>query len=200
MGARTFLREILEQFYFAYGHGSIADLGHVTVCLENISELAAIRLEDEPLWDGQAKSTRYQNFAVSGCIVPEAIQDTETEGIYRGILGSLYNVYQLLHDPLKRYLSERDPCPEGMKQADYERTIAARVTLCLHAIMPLSARETNVGQVVSIRTLEKQMTRLLSSPLPELERMGEELKKLAELHPSQFGPTWRVMIQPLLNL
>ena len=39
-----------EQFYFAYGHASIADLGHAIVCFENISELAAIRLEDEPLW------------------------------------------------------------------------------------------------------------------------------------------------------
>ena len=52
-----------EQFYFAYGHASIADLGHVIVCFENVSELAATRIEDEPLWDGQAKSSRYQNFA-----------------------------------------------------------------------------------------------------------------------------------------
>jgi hypothetical protein len=37
-----------EQFYFDYGHGSIADLGHVIICFEQISELAAIRLEDEP--------------------------------------------------------------------------------------------------------------------------------------------------------
>ncbi|HRC24560.1 MAG TPA: hypothetical protein PLJ07_10915, partial [Nitrospira sp.] len=34
-----------EQFYFDYGHGSIADLGHVIICFEQISELAAIRLE-----------------------------------------------------------------------------------------------------------------------------------------------------------
>ena len=70
-----------EQFYFAYGHGSIADLGHVTICFENISELAAIRIEDEPLWDGQAKSSRYQNFEASGCFLPASIQDPETEGI-----------------------------------------------------------------------------------------------------------------------
>ncbi|NKB81002.1 MAG: alternative thymidylate synthase-like protein [Nitrospirales bacterium] len=171
-----------EQFYFAYGHGSIADLGHVTICFENISELAAIRLEDEPLWDGQAKSTRYQNFAVAGCVVPEAIQDTEAEGIYRGILGSLYNVYQLLHDPLKQFLTEQAPCPEDMKQADYERTIAARTFDVTRYLLPLSAK-TNVGQVVSIRTLEKQMTRLLSSPLPELEKIGEELKDACRLPP-----------------
>src|SRR4029079_14151822 len=89
-----------DQFYFDYGHASIADLGHVMICFEHISELAAIRLEDEPLWDGQAKSSRYQNFGPSGCYVPDAIHGTETEGAYRGILGSLFNAYQLLHDPL----------------------------------------------------------------------------------------------------
>ena len=47
-----------EQFYFDYGHASIADLGHVIICFEDITELAAIRLEDEPVWDGQAKSSR----------------------------------------------------------------------------------------------------------------------------------------------
>ena len=40
--------------------------------------------------------------------------------------------------------------------------------------LPL-ASYTNVGQVVSIRTLEKQMSRLLSSQVPELLAIGEEL-------------------------
>jgi thymidylate synthase ThyX len=171
-----------EQFYFAYGHASIADLGHVTICFENISELAAIRLEDEPLWDGQAKSSRYQNFAVSGCFVPDAIRDTETEGVYRGILGSLFNAYTVLHEPLKRFLSEQAPRPDSMKPTDYERTIAARAFDVTRYLLPLAAR-TNVGQVVSIRTLEKQITRLLSTQLPELRLIGEELKDACQRPP-----------------
>src|SRR5262245_52355161 len=59
-----------EQFYFDYGHASIADLGHVIICFEEITELAAIRLEDEPVWDGQAKSSRYQNFSSGAWYVP----------------------------------------------------------------------------------------------------------------------------------
>lgn len=174
-----------EQFYFAYGHGSIADLGHVTVCFENISELAAIRLEDEPLWDGQAKSTRYQNFAASGCLIPSSIEDSETEGAYRGILGSLFNVYRLLKDPLERFLRERDPRPETMNEVQYARTIAARTYDVTRYLLPLAAK-TNVGQVVSIRTLEKQITRLLSSQLPELRAMGEELKEACAKPPSSL--------------
>lgn len=164
-----------EQFYFDYGHASIADLGHVIVCFEDISELAAIRLEDEPLWDGQAKSSRYQNFASSGWYVPDVIRGSETEGTYQGILRGLGEVYRLLHEPLTRFLSEREPRPDGMKPADYQRTIAARAFDVTRYLLPLAAR-TNVGQVVSIRTLEKQITRLLSSALPELRGIGEDLK------------------------
>lgn len=171
-----------EQFYFDYGHASIADLGHVIICFEEISELAAIRLEDEPLWDGQAKSSRYQNFASSRWFVPGQIRGSETEAVYEGILRSLSEIYRLLHDPLLTYLSERDPRPESMKPADYQRTIAARAFDVTRYLLPLAAK-TNVGQVVSIRTLEKQITRLLSSQLPELRAIGEDLKEACQRPP-----------------
>lgn len=171
-----------EQFYFDYGHASIADLGHVIICCEEISELAAIRLEDEPLWDGQAKSSRYQNFASSRWFVPGQIRGSETEAVYEGILRSLSEIYRLLHDPLIAYLSERDPRPESMKQIDYQRTIAARAFDVTRYLLPLAAK-TNVGQVVSIRTLEKQMTRLISSQLPELRAIGEDLKEACQRPP-----------------
>jgi thymidylate synthase ThyX len=170
-----------EQFYFDYGHASIADLGHVIVCFEDISELAAIRLEDEPLWDGQAKSSRYQNFASSRWFVPGHIRGSETEAVYEGILRSLSEIYRLLHDPLTSYLSEQEPRPESMKPADYQRTIAARAFDVTRYLLPLAAK-TNVGQVVSIRTLEKQITRLLSSQLPELRAIGDDLKEACQ-HP-----------------
>src|SRR4029077_1107150 len=62
--------KFLESFYFQYGHASIADLGHTVICFEGISELAATEIEEEPLWDGQAKSSRYQDFSRSGFVTP----------------------------------------------------------------------------------------------------------------------------------
>src|ERR687894_427366 len=62
--------QFLNTFYFQYGHRSIADLAHLVVALENISILAAMRVVDEQLWDGQERSTRYQNFRRSGYEVP----------------------------------------------------------------------------------------------------------------------------------
>src|SRR5258705_12275833 len=68
-------QKFLESFYFQYGHASIADLGHTVICFEGVSELAATEIEAEPLWDGQAKSSRYQDFSKSGFITPPEFGD-----------------------------------------------------------------------------------------------------------------------------
>src|ERR1700760_3445611 len=70
--------KFLESFYFQYGHASIADLGHLAVCFEGVSELAATEIEDEQLWDGQARSSRYQDFTKSYPIVPPELSSEET--------------------------------------------------------------------------------------------------------------------------
>jgi hypothetical protein len=72
-------QRFLESFYFQYGHASIADLGHLTVCFEGVSELAATEIEDEQLWDGQARSSRYQNFGMAGFITPPEFSSEEGE-------------------------------------------------------------------------------------------------------------------------
>src|ERR1700739_1897968 len=74
--------KFLESFYFQYGHASIADLGHVALCFEGVSELAATEIEDEQLWDGQARSSRYQDFSRSGFVTPPGL-DGEQERIYK---------------------------------------------------------------------------------------------------------------------
>src|SRR3569833_1124078 len=72
-------QKFLESFYFQYGHASIADLGHTVLCFEGVSELAASEAEDETLWDGQAKSSRYQDFSKSGFITPPVLRGEDAE-------------------------------------------------------------------------------------------------------------------------
>ena len=43
----------LDSYYFQYGHSSIADLGNLTLSFEGVSELAALEIVDDPLWNGQ---------------------------------------------------------------------------------------------------------------------------------------------------
>src|SRR5437763_9144618 len=88
--------KFLESFYFQYGHASIADLGHTVLCFEGVSELAATEIEDEQLWDGQAKSSRYQDFSTAGFIVPSELEPAAAAR-YEGAGNALIAAYKEVH-------------------------------------------------------------------------------------------------------
>jgi hypothetical protein len=62
-----------------------------------------------------------------------------------------------------------------MKEAVYARNLAARAFDVVRYVLPLAV-PTNVGQAVSIRTLEKQIGHLLAAPYAEVRQVGERLK------------------------
>src|SRR5579875_3612072 len=75
--------QFLNTFYFQYGHRSIADLAHLAFAVERLSLLAAIVLVDEQRWDGQERSTRYQNFRKSGWYMPDFSGDASASASFR---------------------------------------------------------------------------------------------------------------------
>ena len=164
-----------EQFYFDYGHASIADLGHAVVCFENISELAAIHVEDERVWDGQAKSSRYQDFAKLGYVVPDELAETGRAAFHAAADG-LFAAYRGLFPKIEALVRDRNPRPGDMKEAVYARNVAARAFDVVRYVLPLAV-PTNVGEVVSIRTLEKQIGHLLAAPYAEVRGFGDRLKR-----------------------
>lgn len=174
--------KFLDSFYFQYGHASIADLGHLAICFEGVSELAATELEDEQLWDGQAKSSRYQDFSQLGFINPPELNPGETE-IYRGAGQRLLDAYAAIHARMVEYLTEQLPRPESMKPDAYQRNIAARA-FDVARYMLFFGIPTNVGQVTSIRTLERQIRRLKASEYQELRELAEEATAACAQNPA----------------
>src|SRR5579859_6396609 len=85
--------QFLNTFYFQYGHRSIADLAHIPFAIEKLSILAAIVLVDEQRWDGQERSTRYQNFKKSGFYVPE-FGEAEHRDLYLETVKFLFSEYE----------------------------------------------------------------------------------------------------------
>ena len=170
-------QSFLESYYFQYGHASIADLGHTVLCFEGISELAATEIEDETLWDGQAKSSRYQDFSRGGFIVPEGAGEA-----YRGAAEALLRAYAQVHEHARESLKERLPRPDSMKQDAYDRNIAARAFDVARYLLFFGI-PTNVGQVTSIRTLEKQIRRLRASEFEELRSLGDEIAAACAAEP-----------------
>ncbi len=168
--------KFLDSYYFQYGHASIADLGHCTFCFEGLSELAAIEVEDEQLWDGQAKSSRYQDFTKGRVVIPDELLGMEEETDYRRAAKKSLGAYQALHQCLRDYLGECHPKPPAMRPAAYKRTIDARAYDVARYLL-LAGISTNVGQVASIRTLEKQMRRMGVSEYAEVRSLAVEMHK-----------------------
>ena len=165
--------KFLDSFYFQYGHASIADLGHLVICFEGVSELAATELEDEQLWDGQAKSSRYQDFGSSGFIAPPDL-DAADSAKYLAAGQSLLEAYKHVHTKSFDYLCEKLPRPDEMKLDVYKRNITARAFDIARYFL-FWGIPTNVGQVTSIRTLERQIRRLKASEFAEVRDLGGEL-------------------------
>jgi thymidylate synthase ThyX len=179
------LREISQQkaekflntFYFQYGHRSIADLAHIALAIERLSILAAIAVADEQRWDGQERSTRYQDFKKSGYYAPE-FGDPQPRQLYRETVDSLFTEYESLSENMFQYLSGITPKPEEMKQDAYERTLRARAFDISRYLLPLAAN-TSLGEIVNARTLENQVSHLLAHTHKEVRELGGLLKQAA---------------------
>jgi thymidylate synthase ThyX len=174
-------QSFLESFYFQYGHASIADLGHVVVCFEGMSELAATEIEDENLWDGQAKSSRYQDFSRSGFVTPPELTG-EQAAAYAKAAGDLLDAYNAVNALAGDYLTRVLPRPDEMKPEAYRRNIAARAFDVARYLL-FWGIPTNIGQVTSIRTLERQIRRLKASEYGELRSLGEEIGEACAREP-----------------
>ncbi len=170
--------KFLNTFYFQYGHRSIADLAHIALAIERLSILAAIELADEQRWDGQERSTRYQDFKKSGYYTPDFGGDDEGRKLYRETLDFLFAEYEALSAHMTQYLINITPKPADMKQDAYERTLKARAFDITRYLLPL-ATNTSLGEIVNARTLETQVAHLLSHTHKEVRVLGESLKKAA---------------------
>ena len=98
--------------------------------------------------------------------------------LYRETIDLLFAEYRHFSDEMFVYLRDRTPKPPEMKQEAYERTLRARAFDISRYLLPL-ATNTSLGQIVSARTLETQVSRLLSHTHAEVRRLGELLKQAA---------------------
>jgi thymidylate synthase ThyX len=186
LSMRESLREISDQkaekflntFYFQYGHRSIADLAHIAFAIEKLSMIAAIILVDEQRWDGQERSTRYQDFKKSGYYTPDFGVDSAARQLYRETLDFLFAEYEFFSQSMFEFLRDRTPRPDDMKPEAYERTLRARAFDISRYLLPL-ATNTSLGQIMNARTLESQISRLLASEYAEVRKLGASLKQAA---------------------
>jgi thymidylate synthase ThyX len=177
--------QFLNTFYFQYGHRSIADLAHIALAVERLSILAAIALVDEQRWDGQERSTRYQNFRKSGWYLPEFGGNADARDLYTKSIETLFQAYEEISQGAVELLRSQIAKPAEMKPEAYDRTLRARAFDGARYLLPLAAN-TSLGEIVNARTLETQVSRLLSHSHAEVRRLGEKMRDAAS------APSWNV--------
>ncbi len=181
--------KFLNTFYFQYGHRSIADLAHIALAIEKLSILAAIAVADEQRWDGQERSTRYQDFKKSGYYTPDFGGDDQARTLYREAIDSLFAEYESLSEQIFHYLVSITPKPAEMKQESYDRTLRARAFDISRYLLPL-ATNTSLGEIVNARTLENQIAHLLSHTHKEVRHLGDLLKQAATSPAYNVNQAW----------
>src|SRR6266498_692606 len=98
--------KFLNTFYFQYGHRSIADLAHLAMAIERLSLLAATIVVDETRWDGQERSTRYQDFQKSGYYTP-SFSDPADRQLFDESIAFLFSEYRKFSELNFEYLRSK---------------------------------------------------------------------------------------------
>src|SRR6185437_10038853 len=112
-------------------------------------------------------------------------QDAGSRQTYIETVEGLFAAYERTAASVLGALKERVARPEAMKPEAYERTLKARAFDVARYLLPL-ATNTSLGQIVNARTLETQVSRLLTSPVGEIRQLGEKLQAAAA------GAAWNV--------
>ena len=97
----------------------------------------------------------------------------------------MFSAYDRIGAGMLEALKSAIPRPESMKDEAYVRTLKARAFDVARYLLPL-ATNTSLGQIVNARTLETQVSRLLTSPFAEIRQIGEKLRIAAT------EPAWNV--------
>ncbi len=112
---------------------------------------------------------------------------------YEATVERLFADYHTVSEGVLKSLMARTQRPAEMKPETFERTLRARAFDVARYLLPL-ATNTSLGQIVNARTLETQVSRLLSDEHAEVRELGERLRAAGT------GPAWNVHAREMAEL
>src|SRR3989338_6835350 len=106
--ARDFFRRILVE----YGDDSVGELGIAHVGCENVSQIAAKRIESARLTSPLEKSTRYVVFEAGNYCKPDALINSAFVSEYIALCDELFCAYNSQLEPVKAFVRDKWPISE----------------------------------------------------------------------------------------
>lgn len=170
--------EFHEKWVVGFGHSSIGEHAVISLAIENVSILATKVIEDCRLASYTEKSTRYQIYDRERLYKPANVMTSELADVYEGIVNLLMDTYQEMVEPMTTFIKNKYPQKPEESEKLYQMICKSRMCDNIRYLLP-TATLTNLGMTVNARELEHLIKKLLSSPLEELQQIGQEVKTTA---------------------
>ena len=195
--ARDFFRRILIE----YGDDSVGELGTAHVACEDVSQIAAKRIESARLASPLEKSTRYVVFDKGKYLRPAAIMGSKFASEYTAMCDELFETYSSEIEPTKAFVRDKWPIGQfdfsGKKineltddaelkraKSAYESSVKAKTLDILRYYLP-AATFTNIGITANGRGFEYLASKLMSDELEEVRTIGQLMQlELSKVIPS----------------
>lgn len=170
--------EFNEKWVVGYGHSSVAEHAVLHIAVENVSRLAVECLESNRLASYTEKSTRYQTWDAAAYLTPDELLNHPLRGDYILTCNTLFGCYEKLIPEVKKAIEKDTPrLADETENAWKRRTLSMTIDVC-RFVLP-AASLANVGVTINARALEHAISKMLSSPLLEVQRMGVSIKEIA---------------------
>jgi thymidylate synthase ThyX len=170
--------EFNEKWVVGYGHSSVAEHAVLHVAVENVSRLAVECLESNRLASYTEKSTRYQTWDAEAFHIPEELSNHKLRDEYTTTCSTLFGVYEQLIPVIKSVIENENPRKQDETENAWKRrTLSLTIDNC-RFLLP-AASLANVGLTINARALEHAISKMLTSPLIEVQKMGAEIKENA---------------------
>jgi len=167
-----------EKWVVGYGHGSVAEHAVLNIGIENVSILATKVIEDNRLASYTEKSTRYVVFDADSYYKAPELSGTQFEARYHELMMKLMASYNQVVDTLEQKFRLDIPRNEKQSSNAYNTMIKGKACDVARYILPTAAL-TNLGLTINARALEHMLQKLLSHPLAEIRKLGEDIKAQA---------------------
>lgn len=179
-------RRFIQKWVQDYWHNSLKELSHARICIEWVSDLVWKEITWRRLTSPIVKSSRYIDWTavLNTSTFDEDIMRSKHAGLYQETLEHLHKAYTQCTEMISNYVctSNKDYLEALLAESeDPEITQKAFDKACkwksfdssrylLTASMP-----TSMAISMNVRTLEYMITRLLSNPLKEAQKIGQLL-------------------------
>jgi thymidylate synthase ThyX len=169
-----------EKWVVGYGHASVAEHAVLHIAIENVSRLAVESLESNRLASYTEKSTRYQKWDAGAFYIPSELEGHPLAEDYTRTCRLLFDTYAQSLAPLKALVEQQSARKENETDEAYDRRIRSQYVDACRYLLP-GASLANLGMTANARVLEHAISKLLSSPLLEVQQIGMEMKRVAQL-------------------